>query len=253
MNKERNKIQEKVRILSRKYPYLALLFATRTGKTIAALKVIDEHGGSWNIVVAERQHMDQWKKEIIYFGMEKYLKHINIFCYASLHKYLDTNIAVNWIFDEAHHMFTNRRWKMITSQLIPRALFLSPKLNEEEHSQLNTFFHPLKVLSLSLNTAIKKNIIATPIIYLIPLTLNNTRLSQAFKLKTGNNKKRVVFNRIAFKDRFKYLGKYKNLNLSIICTEQQKYDLIMNQLDYKKEVHAKHKTTWTKLSLLNKR
>jgi len=250
MNEERNKIQKKVRILSRKYPYLALIFATRTGKTVAALKVIDEHGGSWNIVVAERQHIDQWKKEIIYFGMEKYLKHINIFCYASLHKHLDASIAINWIFDEAHHMFTKRRWKMITSQAILRALFLSPKLNEEEYDQLRTFFNPLKILGLSLTTAIKKNIISAPIIYLVPLTLNKSKVSQAFKLKTGNDKKRVVFNKIAFKDRFKYLGKYKDLNLSIICTEQQKYDLIINQLDYKKEIHAKYKTNWTKLSLL---
>ena len=248
MNEEKNKIQEKVRVLSKEYPYLAFMFATRTGKTIAGLKVIKEHGGKWNIVVAEIQHIQQWKDEFIYFDMEEYLQNVNIFCYQSLHKHFDQDI--NWIFDEAHHMFTRLRWNIIAILRIPRALFLSPYLDDNQIDKLKNQFVNFKQLNLSLETAIKKGILPTPKIYLISLSLNNTKTSQSFKVKTGDNTKREVFKDVSFKDKFKYLGKYKHLHLSITCTEQQKYELISNEIEYKKDLHAKYRTNWTKLSLL---
>jgi superfamily II DNA or RNA helicase len=73
----KNKIQDYAVYLSTKFKHVVLQWATGCGKSLAAIKIIDEDirsstekTGSWNrwyIVVAERQHM------LIYFVIRVYI------------------------------------------------------------------------------------------------------------------------------------------------------------------------------------
>ena len=62
------------------------------------------HCGKVLLVVAESAHKENWQKEFDKWGVIN--AHLTIECYASLHKYRNTNWDLI-IFDEAHHLGTD--------------------------------------------------------------------------------------------------------------------------------------------------
>jgi len=56
-------IQQQALDYSKEYDYLALQFATGVGKSLASIKIIEEHGGEWYIVIAELLHKQNWIDE----------------------------------------------------------------------------------------------------------------------------------------------------------------------------------------------
>jgi len=138
---------------------------------------------------------------------------------------------------------------MINTISITRVLLLSPQLSELQMAHLNKRFNTLKELNLSLNTALELGLLPPPKIFLIGLTLDNSRATQSFKIITGVPSVRKHI-RVQFKNRFQFLGKHKNLHLTVRCTEQQKYDYLMNELDRRKDSHANYQTAWSKIAML---
>ena len=91
---------------------------------------------------------------------------------------------------------------------------------------LNTIIGKLYKSKISLNEAINNDLVVSPHINLIALTLNNTKRTETFNIKRGNyfsvkpinctynEYKKFIYNKIL----------YANLNLIVSCTQKEKYD-----------------------------
>ena len=91
MNK--NLIQQNGLELSDTYPYILYEWATGTGKSLLGIKIIEKFSGNWNIVLAETNHELNWINEFKEHGKEHLLKQVKFFCYASLHKYINSSFV----------------------------------------------------------------------------------------------------------------------------------------------------------------
>ncbi len=81
--------------------------ATGTGKTKIALDLIDEEDLSWSVICPTQSIVEAWEEEIVKHGKEHLRERLDIYCYASLHKYID-NRGTNYVLDECHRVTENR-------------------------------------------------------------------------------------------------------------------------------------------------
>ena len=215
------------------------------------------------LVVAEVPHKDNWKAEIYKFStlysynlLEK--ADVTIICYASLHKYADKYDMI--IFDEAHHMFTDRRLDYIKEYKTDKIVLLSATLSVDQIFRANALFGKFKLSDISLQEVIENEILPTPKIKLIPLELDNTIYNEEFVQEWGNSKNKVTISCL-YNDRWKYIKNkksYPNVTLIIKCTKRQKYYLISEQFDYYKTLYLRTrkefiKTKWLQLGSQRKR
>ena len=232
----REELQTRAIEMSKAYDYLLLEWATRVGKTPAAIRIIS-HSGSfnkWNIVVAETSHIKQWKEEFHKFGFEFLLPDIQIFCYASLHKHKENDR--NWVFDECHHIFSKIRWEIISELNISKALFLSATVGVDESMKLGSRFKGLRKDSVSLTQAIKWKILPQPKVFVISKELDDKRQDQVYTISKGLKKDRI-YKKCVYKDRFRLLARYTSVSLQVICTELEKYLLLSNSITKKREYY----------------
>ncbi len=249
----REKLQNIALQFMKSYKYLALLWATRVGKTPAAIRIAKEYPGRWNIVVAETIHINQWKDEFKKFDAEYLLKDVNIFCYHSLHKYREENI--NWIFDEAHHLLSDKRWELITNiQLFNKVVFLTATLTDFEVTKIKTKFKPLAQDIFSLSDAIKNKILPIPKIYKVGITLEDNKLKrhEIVVIEKGNkytkSKQTVIFTTPS--EWYQQYIQSSNIKLIINCTQKEKYDLLDRRYRQLKGEHASIGTKWSQLKYL---
>lgn len=246
MNKDnlREVLQEEARTVAKDNRYLLLAWATRVGKTPAALKIIADNPGRWNIVVAETVHIKQWEEEFDKFGLLSLLPDINIFCYESIHKHQEENI--NWVFDEAHHIFGEKRWEIINNiSTFKRALFLTATMYNDEIDILKSKFFPLKVHKVTLRDAIRKHILPTPDILVIPYDLNEEDQTEIVILEKGIPKlRKIVYT--TYEKRYEVLRKYPHVTLKASATERQKYDWYTDQMTYYKDKYSQERVEWMK-------
>lgn len=188
--------------LSRAYPNVVLEHATGIGKSLSAIKIMEDCGGNWNIVVAELNHIQNWKKEFLAFGKEHLLPKARFFCYNSLKKYTDS--PDNFIFDEAHHVFSEKRKKLLLSLNKNKKIFLSATLSDEQKKFLTSSFLSIVFFEVSLDDAIKNKILPKPVINLVRCDLDNTN---------------------------KYLKYNFAKDRSVICTEKEYYNYISNRIE----------------------
>ena len=95
MDSLRDKAQLEALRLAELYGNICLEWATGLGKSKASLDIAEKIGGKWYIICAETKHINNWKAEIKKYGYEL---DVEIFCYASLHKFVNTR--ANLILDE---------------------------------------------------------------------------------------------------------------------------------------------------------
>ena len=79
-NELKDKIQEQALKLSKIHNHLIIEFATGLGKTLTAIKIIENYGGKWNIIIAETNHEQNWIDEFKRYNKEHLLKDIKFFC-----------------------------------------------------------------------------------------------------------------------------------------------------------------------------
>lgn len=243
----RNEIQSRAEELSIKHNYLLLTWATRVGKTPAALRIIDKYGGRWNICVAETTHIEQWRQEFIKFGYEKNLDRVNIFCYQSIHKYADNGI--NWVFDECHHMFGEKRWAVINSINIPKAILLSATVNSNEKEYLTARFELYHEFHISLSRAIEGGILPQPKVFLISIDLDDFIIDYIYTINKGRKDLRKTVT-CEFEDRHKHLAAHKHVGLRVRCTALQKYRMLTDDMERKREFYLSIMTEWAKTNWL---
>lgn len=174
----RQKIQDYSILLSRDFDHVLLSWATGVGKSLAAIKIIQDtinresEKGDWNrwyIVCAEKQHITNWEDEFKKHGYSKLLElgYVEIFCYQSLHKYKDKQ--ANLILDEAHGV-TDLRLDILKTIKAQKIISLSATVEPSRRSQLEEL-RPLHQYNISIDKAIEAGILPEPKIIKVEFNL----------------------------------------------------------------------------------
>ena len=201
--------------------YLLLQIATGVGKSLAAIKIIEEHGGEWLIAIAEVLHKQNWIDEFKKHGKEHLLKQIKFFCYASLHKF---TYGDNYIFDECHHAQSDKRYSLLAKIKASRVILLSATLTKTQIEKFTYLFPNLFVYKFGLSKAIQEELLPEPKIYLLECKLDS--LSPIHKYKIG-------------KDRY------------VMCTEREYYDRLSQRIEYLKNRYFQTRTDFDKITWLS--
>lgn len=182
-NEEKDKIQDNAVKLSESYPSLLLSFATGTGKSLAAIKIIERNSEEdWYILCKETNHIGNWLKEFITHDKEHLLNKVKIFCYDSLHKYIGTK--ANLVLDEGHAI-TPLRLSQIKQIETDKVVILSATVEEDKKDLLRQITGSLKEYHISISDAIAKGLLPPPKVYIVDVLLNEEQRKQYIKI---NNK-----------------------------------------------------------------
>lgn len=253
MNK--NALQKKIKKIITEGNILCLQWATGIGKSRAAINTINQLIGVKSkksdfkvlILVAEKAHRQNWEEEIKKWKLKT--TSYEIVCYASMKNTMDTKWSAV-IFDEAHHLATDKKLEYLGRLQFNTGILLSATLPD----QLLIWIQILtskKVIQhkVNLKEAIDNKFLPKPKIILLPMGLDNTELSEEITISWGKKEKRQKYE-CNYADRYKYLNNkntYKDAELLIKCTQQEKYDYIDNNYKYYKQLYNSSHTNYTKL------
>jgi len=216
----RQEIQDQAVKLSSLHKYLILEFGTSIGKTLCAIRIIELNEGFWNIIIAETTHELNWIEEFKKHGKEKLLNRVKFSCYQSLHKYLNCE---NYIFDELHHAFSDKRIDLLNQINYNRFIGLSATLTRTQKDTLKSIIGEYCLYKVSLSEAIDANILPEPSIYFIGIDLDNTIKNHKFN-----------FNQ----------DKY------VMCTEKEMYDRLSQRIEWLKDKYFKSQVQFDKVKWL---
>lgn len=208
-------------ILSIESPNILCELPTSFGKTKVALDLMRKRlsvdkGARILIVVPRLVLMDNWREEFVKWGVEDYLPFTEFVTYVSLPKKAGTWDMI--IFDEVHHL-SERCRDSINDFDVKYCTLLSATVGRELKKELIALFTDLYIYKVSTKQAIQEEILPDPRVYLIPLTLDNTKTN----CEIIKNKSQKIELTIPYSQRFQY-AKVKNRRIVIKCTQKQYYD-----------------------------
>ena len=186
---------------------VALQWATGTGKTFAAIKLAQK----WEakdilVLVAEKLHEKNWKEELNKHNVT--IENITFKCYASM-KNITSNRYDCIIFDEAHHLKSEKRMQSFSLLQTKKRIFLSATIQTVLLQIMEETGIRVVTSILNSNTAIDKNLLPIPKIILHKLSLSTTQ-TVAFKEEWGKKDKRLTvtcdiktLNKMRY-DKYKY-------------------------------------------------
>lgn len=185
---------------------LILNWGTGVGKSRPAINamqaVLQENPkGKILLVVQETPHKENWKREMQgLLGNEEtehLLRFVTIDCYASLHKHRDSSWDLI-VFDEGHHLRSEKRQAILASMKANRVLLLSATIsdNQDGDSMLRTLiatFGTFKILKFGLQNAIDNKMLGEPEIHIIPIVLTEEKRKTYDQLKEYQDKKKKEY------------------------------------------------------------
>ena len=209
---------------------LLALLSTGVGKTRITIdcinKICDKVFSNENdrtdvlIVVDKKVHIQNWKDEFKKWGGVR-TDNVVFCCYASLHKYAGSCWDIV-VLDECHHVGSETRLNALSTINIAYNLIgLSATVSRE----LRTWFkrkYRTTIVSCTTQDAVDSGILPDPIIYLMPLVLDNQHVTELYEINKKDSSEPV-------------LGQYKDLwvlkrrgkHALIRCTKRQ----YLNELD----------------------
>ena len=260
----RDDINKKSIKLAKENKILALEFATGIGKSKIALDIINSlfitNVPTVLHVVAELAHCNNWKDESFKWNHDKLWNTITCVTYASLKKHKDMKYDII-ILDEAHHIGSDLRLDIIDNIQFDKMLLLSATLGESLKQYISNMFNTqIKSYKITLQQAIDWKILPKPKIYLIPLTLNTTNVSEKIIEEWGKVSLRKRY-KCTYQERWEYIKnkkKYPNVILEISCTPYQKYIYLTEKFEYFKKFYFRNrneavKNKWLQLGSQRKR
>ena len=260
----RDDINKKSIKLAKENKILALEFATGIGKSKIALDIINSlfitNVPTVLLVVAELAHFNNWKDESFKWNHDKLWNTITCVTYASLKKHKDMKYDII-ILDEAHHIGSDLRLDIIDNIQFDKMLLLSATLGESLKQYISNMFNTqIKSYKITLQQAIDWKILSKPKIYLIPLTLNTTNVSEKIIEEWGKVSLRKRY-KCTYQERWEYIKnkkKYPNVILEISCTPYQKYIYLTEKFEYFKKFYFRNrneavKNKWLQLGSQRKR
>ena len=260
----RDDINKKSIKLAKENKILALEFATGIGKSKIALDIINSlfitNVPTVLLVVAELAHFNNWRDESFKWNHDKLWNTITCVTYASLKKHKDMKYDII-ILDEAHHIGSDLRLDIIDNIQFDKMLLLSATLGESLKQYISNMFNTqIKSYEITLQQAIDWGILPKPKIYLIPLTLNTTNVSEKIIEEWGKVSLRKKY-KCTYQERWEYIKnkkKYPNVILEISCTPYQKYIYLTEKFEYFKKFYFRNrneavKNKWLQLGSQRKR
>jgi len=235
INVSREALSLKAVELSKTHKNLLLEFATGTGKTKTSLDIINNQGGKWLIVVAERAHLKNWMDDIIKHNYQHLLPSLKFVLYASLKKEAG-NMYYGMVLDEVHNCVSDKRRESLKKILFNHAVLLTATITPSEKRLLELVMGTITAFKVSLIDAIDANILPTPKIHLHALTLDNVNPNHTFVMNRGTKGQRVSVS-CDYKDRFKIFTQYKHVELTVRCTGLEKYQYLCELVEYYKKVY----------------
>ena len=216
-------------ILSLSNQNLLLILPTGFGKSKMALDIMHlrcKAGDRILVVVPKNVLKDNWEEEFKKWGYEDYLPYTTFVTYVSFPKVANEYQLV--IFDEVHHL-TERCQDSLDAFIIHNAVMLSATVGRELRYNLVTYFPNLYIYKVRTREAIDEDILPDPRVYLIPMTLDNTKVNcEIIKNKSKGNP--II---VSYAQRWNYKG-VKNRKVIIKCTQQEYYNDISNLISYYK-------------------
>ena len=216
---------------------LILQWATGVGKGYTAVRAIQQlKPSSVLIVVAETAHKKNWAEEFkLAGGVDKLDTSITVECYASLKNYENTYWDLI-IFDEAHHLGSEKRLDILSTLKANRVLVLSATLSDPDLLYcLKLTFGEFKCSVITIQQAIDNHLLPEPKIYLIPLNLDYLNKNQIIEETWGISAKRKTYE-CTMKERWNYIKNkktlYPNVKLIIHCSAYEKYNYLTEQMDF---------------------
>lgn len=232
----RQEIIANAKSLVNDYPNIALQWATGLGKSRCAIELTKNVSSNPKVllVVYEIAHKKNWEEEFKKWGT---FKNLTVICYASLKNYINTEWdAVIW--DEAHHLRSELKSSILATIKSKHHFFLSATFPNGLLDYLGIMIKSKIVkYTISLDSAIKANIIPEPTVYMVKLFLNSMERNQEIVEEWGKSALRKEFI-VNYPDRWKYKKNkrtYPNVRLVIKCTELEKYRYLCEQVDYWKK------------------
>lgn len=232
----RAEIQKRAVELMRDTPLLILQWCTGLGKSKAAIDIIKDLSKDRIdilLVVSEIAHKENWKKEFLKWGLPSNVG-ILIETYASLKNH-KKEVYDLIILDEAHHAGSDLRMEVLEEIKSKKVLALSATLPSEMGFKLGLLYgRKMSSFKVSLQQAIDWGILPKPKLYLIPMTLDNTRLTQIIIEEWGRKEKRRTV-KCSISERWTYMkdkATYPHMRLEIECTELQKYLYLSDQIEF---------------------
>lgn len=199
------------------------------------------------LLVAERAHKENWKKEFVKFlGEERareVLSIVTIECYASMHKY--KNSTWNFIiFDECHHLQSEKRQEILETMDSYYVLALSATPGRAAYDALSWTFGRFEIDEVSIQDAIDSEYLPEPKIVCIPLELERFMRTETIEvdLRTKKHSTNSCINDL-WSNRWKYLRnrkKYQGILLKFSCTQKEKYEYINEQFEYWKKQYFRN-------------
>lgn len=230
-------IQQKAVELMRDTPLLILQWATGCGKSKAAIDIIKDLA-THNVLlaVAEIAHRENWNKEFLKWGLPLDTG-IVIETYASLKNHKGEKYDLI-ILDEAHHAGSDLRMEILEEIETEKVLALSATLPSDMWFKLGQLYgRRMSSFKVSLQEAIDWGILPEPKLYLIPMTLDNTHLTQIIVEEWGTKAKRRTV-KCSISERWTYMkdkATYPHMRLEIECTELQKYIHLSDKIEFWKK------------------
>jgi len=218
-------IQKEAVDLFSKYDTIALEWATGTGKSLAAILCIEARipvdGKKWYILCEEIKHIENWKQEFILHNKEHLLAHVEIFCYASVHKYVNTE--ANLVLDEAH-VASDLRLSYLQTIKADKVIVLSATL-PIERKQLIKKWRDFISFEVSLSDAIENGLLPEPRIYKVEIVLDNIAEKYIYQYKRGFGKKPITVScrYSEFDAVLRKMYDVKSFIISVRCTARQSY------------------------------
>ena len=213
-------------------------YATGTGKSRIAVEFLKRvKPERILLVVAETLHKNNWRHEFKKWGGLRIFNKVTVECYASLHKYRNTE----WdaiIMDEAHHIGTDLKIDILSSIKTEYIICLSATFPKRSLLPiLEGIYGKFIVKTIGLQKAIDNNLLPEPTIYTIPLYLNSNISSETFVEEWGDDRMKVEVS-ADYQSRWVYKKNrnlYPNIKMTVRCTPYQKYLYLCDQYNYWKK------------------
>lgn len=212
------------RVLNNDSKNILLELPTGYGKTRYAIEKIKQLNPKNILIVIPRNVLkENWNKEIEKWGGLDC--EITYSTYVSIPKNIGRYDII--IFDEAHHI-SERCREALKYYNFKNAILLSATINRNLKKELYRIFE-FETIKVSTREAIENEVLPEPIVYLIPMELNNTESSEILV----KNPKGKTIVRTPYANRWNYL-RNKEYRVELKCTQQQYIQDLNEQIDWYK-------------------
>lgn len=162
----KSKIQSQAVKLSKKHRFLCLEWSTGTGKTLAAVRIVeqiikDNPEATGYLICKESTHKKNWVDEIEKHGKSSVLKNTKTILYASLS---NQNLGANYVILDECHALTPLRIKHLRQVLQKgtRIIFLSATIHFNKKKLMNDLCKEVHYYRIPLMKAIQLNLVPKP-------------------------------------------------------------------------------------------